>query len=62
MANNTSTVTLPAQLVRNALDLAEKSARRAALTQTAKYGPEHILVQTLHDEAIAYKTAVVKDA
>ena len=50
-------VALPEQMVRNALKMASASAKRMAVAQTAKYGPDHIVVQTLHDEAKAYETA-----
>ena len=60
MATNKTTVNLPTQMVRNALKMAAASAKRAATQATAKYGPDHIMVQTLHDEANSYENATVE--
>lgn len=54
---NGTAIALPENMVKNALKMAATSAKRMAVAQTAKYGPDHILVQTLHDEADAYETA-----
>ena len=57
MATSKTIVNMPKELVIAALTLASEQRRRAANVASSKYGKDHILTQTLEQEAASFQHA-----